>query len=154
MDLDLAHRSKSAAKKAKKPPIKYITQAAIKSHSPQRRRRPHARPSSGSARQGALRPIHLNTDAAESMTPAPANTQTLLAENQTSPGTLDTRPANTAPAPMTTRNAGSAQHNKVETLVSSASVGKAVSRSANRMIRHHSRGEWLRSYSRLSSRGF
>lgn len=55
-----------------------------------------------------------------------ANVQTLYLDRVTNHGAAETSPAKEAPAPMVTKSAGSAQHNKVPTEVNSDSVGNHV----------------------------
>ena len=63
-----------------------------------------------------------------SMIPAPINTHSLYVDTAVIHGTAPTNPANAAPIPNVTSNAGSAQHTSVPMLVKRLRVGITVYR--------------------------
>lgn len=116
------YNSKSAAKKAKKPPT---TNAATLIHhktQPIRRSRLHAFALAGSAGHGRFLACHCQAPDAANTNPAIVNTIALLAPIQVIPGTASIKPAITAPMPTLTNSAGSAQQISVDNDVNSASV--------------------------------
>lgn len=64
-------------------------------------------------------------------TKEPPKTSGLWADSQMSCGTLDVRDDRAAPMPSVIITAGKVQHTSVDRLVSSATVGAAVSRKAS-----------------------
>lgn len=128
-----SHNSKSAAKNAKNPPTAYTDIATPRITVPTRRICMQVFACAGSTGHGALRESHFDAAAAKSNPPAIRNNGPLWAVSQISPGTFAASPAMTAPAPIVTRSAGSAQHRSVETLANSANAGAAVSRTIRRI---------------------
>ena len=59
----------------------------------------------------------------------------LLADSQMMPGNAEVRPAITAPAPRVIKRAGKAQHNRVDVLANSDSVGPISVRLSRKFTR-------------------
>ena len=93
-----------------------------------RRRRVQALASIGSIGQSALRERHRIKAANASNTPDNMKSGTFFSVNQIYPGTLEAIPAITAPAPMVTNKAGSAQQSSVDVLANKDSVGASSMR--------------------------
>jgi len=93
-----------------------------------RRRRMQALASTGSIGQGALRDCQRIKAASASNAPDNMKSGPFFSVNQIYPGTLDARPAITAPAPIVTNKAGSAQQRSVDVLANKDSVGASKMR--------------------------
>lgn len=77
------------------------------------RPRMHASRNFGSVGHGAFRFTHIINPFSANITPAKVKIKTLCSDIQIRPGTFEASPANTAPKPRLTNNAGSAQQTNV-----------------------------------------
>lgn len=120
---DYSGKKISAAKKAKKKPIRYKITDTQNVKAPMRRIRVQALASSGSIGQGSFRDRHLKYQAITSITPAIPKSHSLRSVIQIRPGKVLTSPAITLPIPSVTSAAGNAQHKSVPLLIKSDRVG-------------------------------